>query len=136
MAKIEIVDTSFNWHNRISYIKNLMHVWIDFTKICIINLKFSKFLSWNLSNSCCFSLCVWIFFNKKQNLFSLKLRSMLNLILGFQTLYTAYFIEQHIYHICIGHYPEILGRYCFKNFLKNVSGLLLSHYLIGIPNIV
>ena len=39
MAKIEIVDTGFNCHNKFFlYIKNLMHTQIYFAKICLINL--------------------------------------------------------------------------------------------------
>ena len=35
MEKIETADGSFNYHNKILYIKNLMHIWIYFTKICL-----------------------------------------------------------------------------------------------------
>ena len=67
-GKHKIVGTSFSSHNKISYIKNLMHIWFYQkynTKICPINLGFSKFLSWPLSSSSwsflSLSLCLSIY---------------------------------------------------------------------------
>ena len=45
MAKTKIVDRSFNSHNKISYIKNFMHIYILTEKHQTINIGFSKFLS-------------------------------------------------------------------------------------------
>ena len=70
-------SASFSSHNKISYIKNLMHIWFYQkynTKICPINLGFSKFLSWtlfssswsflSLSLSLSLYICLWTLFNK------------------------------------------------------------------------
>ena len=71
MAKLKIVDESFNCHNKISYIKNLMHVEIYFTENTLP--KFVS-LTWNfqgsfdklcpnLPDSFSLSLCVYAFMN-------------------------------------------------------------------------
>ena len=62
IAKIKIVSTSFNCHNNIhrkfdAYITIFYQKYT--TKICLINLKFLKFLWWTFSNSSWFFLCVW-----------------------------------------------------------------------------
>ena len=76
----------FWWRNLMHYINIFYHKYS--TKICLINLKFSKFLSWTLPDSFC--LCVYAFMNFIQEglLISLKLRSTLNLTLRLQTLHT------------------------------------------------
>ena len=68
MAKTKIVYTSFNYLSRISYI--IIWCICNFyqkytTKICLINLRFLKFLSWILSSSFWFflSMCVNLFMN-------------------------------------------------------------------------
>ena len=48
---MKIVDTSFNCHNKMSYIKNMMHKYFLLeitTQICLTELEFPKFLSWTL----------------------------------------------------------------------------------------